>query len=481
MTEENSKNNTQIHKLKVYIYKSLLQYCPFCNERLVPAKLKNKKDKIIDLEMATCKRCNKRFATPIFYITYEKNIILQNPQQANSLIETIKSEEREKKEKEQALKAEKAAAKKAQKAERKAREEALRAEKEARLIAQRDEIKQRAIENMGPMSPHMLNALPLKMRFLDPIYQEWFPVSAFDIDGFSESWIKTNFRNSVYDSLFVIFLIRDNKGKFKCVAISPIYKDISDRENTFSIIHISGKMAQALLNSVKAKQTWFDYNNKHFDVVSAIALKEGDLVKRVGRINLRKLYSGKHENICEVETNHSFDYSNHECVYVYFRLTNTCVRYNHEIETVTAKTTNAKNGESIEVNVFHCLNCDRYFINYEALQEYITRGIFPAFNYSMVRDPSSAMKEASELMLYGYNVREGVLSTDERHSVLSWIIDSGLMTKANIIKDLEFKVRYNGNKVGNEKARMKWQDDIQFVSRYVDDNDKEMKAEFAPR
>ena len=165
-------------------------------------------------------------------------------------------------------------------------------------------------------------------------------------------------------------------------------------------------------------------------------------------------------------------------VLVYFRLTNRCVKYKHEIETVTAKTINARNGQSINVNVFHCKNCDQYFINYEALQKYISKGIYPALSFKITKDIGNSLNEASKLMLYGYRVAEGKISTLERRNVLSWIIDSGLLTKAEIIKDLQFKVRYNGSKAGNEKAKAKWQDDIQFVSRYVRDNSRTINAEF---
>ena len=84
-------------------------------------------------------------------------------------------------------------------------------------------------------------------------------------------------------------------------------------------------------------------------------------------------------------------------------------------------------------------------------------------------------------MLYGYRVADGTLTTQERRAVLSWIIDSGLLTKAEIIKDLQFKVRYNGSKKGNERAKAKWLDDIQFVSQYVMDNKQTINAAFVVR
>ena len=441
MAEEKISRNIPIHKLKVYVHKTLPNYCPFCNGQLVPAKLKTNTGKLKHLDMATCKRCNKRFATPLFYSTYENNIVLENPEQAIPLIEA-----------------------------RNAKLEARKKRREEKEVQKKDKKKTEFAKDQVS-----------KNIILEMIRQEWNSINGFDLGNYSEDWKKINFRPSVFGSLFVMFLVRVDNDKFRCFAISSVYRDVEIIESNTTILHVNSGIAQELLNSIEAKQTHFEYQGKHYNVAGEIALKENDLAKRVGKVNLKKLFSEKHESITETVAERSFDYSKRECVYVYFRLTNTCVRCSHVIETVTTKTINAKTGEPIEVNVFHCLECDRYFINYEALQEYILKDIFPAFNYSIVKDASRNMNEASQLMLYGYNVREGALSGNERQSILSWIIDSGLMTKAEIIKDLQFKVRYNGRKVGNENARMKWQNDIQFISQYVKDNTREIHTEFVSR
>ena len=83
-------------------------------------------------------------------------------------------------------------------------------------------------------------------------------------------------------------------------------------------------------------------------------------------------------------------------------------------------------------------------------------------------------------MMYGYSVREGI-SQQERRRVLEWVIDSGLMSKSEIIRNIQFKVRYNGSKAGNERARQKWLDDIQYVSHYVIGNKREIKPVFVFR
>lgn len=165
-------------------------------------------------------------------------------------------------------------------------------------------------------------------------------------------------------------------------------------------------------------------------------------------------------------------------VYIYFRLNNGCVNNKHIIKSVTAKTINFKNGEFIEVNVFHCVECDKYFINYESLQKYIDKGIYPALHFHLVNCDTQKFKETSALMLYGYNARDGFLSEKERQRILSWIIDLGLLSKAEIIKNLQFKVDYNGKKKENYNAKKKWQEDILFVSKYIKGNVDEINAIF---
>ena len=166
-------------------------------------------------------------------------------------------------------------------------------------------------------------------------------------------------------------------------------------------------------------------------------------------------------------------------VRVYFRLNNKCVQEGHRITSVTAKTTNMKTGIPAEVNVFYCCDCKRYFMNYEALQGYIAKGIYPMFSFTLMEVDASKLKSISELRLYGYHVQEGILKKEERQQLLAWIIDAGLINKADIIKDLQFKIQYNGKKTGNESAKKKWQDDLQFVSHYVKGNSIRIQAKFS--
>lgn len=166
-------------------------------------------------------------------------------------------------------------------------------------------------------------------------------------------------------------------------------------------------------------------------------------------------------------------------VYVYFRLNNICVNDNHNIETITTETTDIRTGLSIEVNVFHCKDCNKFFINHEAVQYYITRGVYPSLKFTMLGESNDRnLRATSALMTYGYNVKDNELTECDRHRILSWIIDAGLLSKEDIIKDLQFKVSYNGKKTGNEKSKKKWKKDIKFISQYIKGNTISMNAIF---
>lgn len=224
-------------------------------------------------------------------------------------------------------------------------------------------------------------------------------------------------------------------------------------------------MGRAVLGSMACDESTFKIAGDQY------RLRYSQVLKQSAYENLVNLY-GESSKKAEVK-----DGSNQH-VYVYFKLNNKCITNSHHIETVTAKTINVKTGAPAAINVFYCADCNKYFINYEALRNYITRGIYPGLRYTLVDNESGGFNEMSDLMVYGYTVKEGMLSETERHNILSWIMDSGLISKADIIRDLQFKVNYNGKKVGNERAKEKWQDDIQFVSHYVKGNTRQIKAFF---
>lgn len=162
---------------------------------------------------------------------------------------------------------------------------------------------------------------------------------------------------------------------------------------------------------------------------------------------------------------------------VYFKLNNYCIRKNHKIQTVTMPVSNIRGCDTKEVNVFYCEQCEKYWINYEAIEELIKKQFYPNFKYRIVNESWEGLKPASELMLYGYNVREGDLSKEQRQNLLKYLIDNNLMSKQKIIQNIETRVEFNGRKRGNENAKQRWKEDIKYVSEYTSDNEKTIHAQ----
>ena len=165
-------------------------------------------------------------------------------------------------------------------------------------------------------------------------------------------------------------------------------------------------------------------------------------------------------------------------VYVYFKLNNPCTVKKHPVENVTMKSKNPLTGKKYQVNGFYCARCKKYYINHEAVKDIIIKKMHPSFLYNLVHDYEGELKPMSLPTMYGYNAKADGPSSAVRHHILRWIVDAGLMSKAQIIKDLQFKISYNGKKTGNMAAKAKWEEDLNFMSSYTADNTREVVANF---
>ena len=228
--------------------------------------------------------------------------------------------------------------------------------------------------------------------------------------------------------------------------------------NNVAVVGAETIMGRTLLECSAKNNKSFKVLGDMYNIIASTAIKE-------------KLYSDTLKKYNRVLDNKSNDLPEEiKVVYVNCQLNNKCVSKNHKVISVTTNVLNIKTGNAVSVKVFYCTDCDKYFINYEALEQYFTRGIHPGFKFCFDDNVSSFLKEMSELRLYGYNVKSGGMTENQRHDLLANIIDAELISKAKIIKDLQFKVNYNGKKAGNEKAKKKWENDILFVSHYVKGN-----------
>ncbi len=77
------------------------------------------------------------------------------------------------------------------------------------------------------------------------------------------------------------------------------------------------------------------------------------------------------------------------------------------------------------------------------------------------------LRDESLLHQFGYNVNQtDNLSSEERQEILSMVMEAGIMAPYEIIRLLEFLISRNGNMIGNELAKWKWERDVEYVYNY---------------
>lgn len=145
-----------------------------------------------------------------------------------------------------------------------------------------------------------------------------------------------------------------------------------------------------------------------------------------------------------------------------------CLRNHHRVEQATAILMD-KSGKDIELNVSHCLECNRFFLDYSTYQHYREKYGTILGNIHMTKngeytDDSFELADESPLRLCGYSVSQKAgLNQAERQTIIESCIRSGAMTKNAVIHLLNWFVDVNGAKKGNELAMRKWADDLDFV------------------
>lgn len=251
-------------------------------------------------------------------------------------------------------------------------------------------------------------------------------------------------------------------------------------------------LAQLCIIAIRKNLDSFSCDDNLYNLVYYIVF-DGDYLKNVHISNriiennnkAHKQKAHKQSNSYQIERNGATRSVNHQKeitspedvteIYVYYKLKNICVTNKHNVISETLLLTNILNEQDIMFNVYHCLDCDEYFINYEVLQNYFSKGVFPDIRYVIMSEEDNQWKSKSTLFMYGYNVKNGNLTENQRQKILSYIIDNNIMTKHEIIRNIQSKVDYNGRKKGNEAAKEKWEKDILFVSRYSTKNQNIVK------
>lgn len=149
-----------------------------------------------------------------------------------------------------------------------------------------------------------------------------------------------------------------------------------------------------------------------------------------------------------------------------------CRRKGHKISSATGILASL-NGEPIKINVNHCENCRKYFIDQSEYEHYRARYGALLGNFSFTSHSSGYsggydnLADKSILKLCGYSVSQvDGLSEQNRHSILANMLDRGIVDKPRMMSYLKFFIRTNQHRANMDLACDKWKDDLEFVRGY---------------
>ena len=160
-----------------------------------------------------------------------------------------------------------------------------------------------------------------------------------------------------------------------------------------------------------------------------------------------------------------------------------CSTHPKAIESVTAYVPVSGDALLKEINIYHCPECKKYYINAE---QYI--GFAKKYGLPNVRlrlkatehiSDFSNLREESILHFIGYNVSENDnLSEDERRKKLLHALNTHAMTKAEIISFLEYLIHRSEGNIRFYNACAKWKRDAEFIRNYALDKQKKIITSF---
>lgn len=151
-----------------------------------------------------------------------------------------------------------------------------------------------------------------------------------------------------------------------------------------------------------------------------------------------------------------------------------CIRDKHNMVCANAHIETAS-GETAILNINCCLNCNRFYISYDEYVRYMEKYKSLLTRIVLVDENGNSsftnnLAAESTLKLCGYTVsQEKGFTSKERANLLANIIHNHIVSKPDVIQHLNWLIRMNGKKVGNDIAKEKWEEDLAFV-RNLDTN-----------
>ncbi len=151
-----------------------------------------------------------------------------------------------------------------------------------------------------------------------------------------------------------------------------------------------------------------------------------------------------------------------------------CRLHAHEIVAERRRYPNIANGY-VNLPVHHCLTCDKVFIGEQTYNVYQTVFFLPEKkalpDLSDTGDDlfSDGLEEQSFLSEYGYTVRKGVLTEQQRHTILINVLSDGY-SYFEVCRTIETAINLHMNNANCADAVKKWRSDLKFIGDYVKEN-----------
>lgn len=158
-----------------------------------------------------------------------------------------------------------------------------------------------------------------------------------------------------------------------------------------------------------------------------------------------------------------------------------CSKQNHKITSVTGVLVSLS-GNPVKLNVNYCADCKIFFIDYSEFKYY--RDIYGVLlgNYFIQENFNSAsgnyknLSVESVLRICGYTVNQkDKLTVEQRHLILSNLMDREIITKPRIMKYLQFFINSSKYRDNMKIANQKWQEDLIWVRKYNIDTQKHFR------
>ena len=151
-----------------------------------------------------------------------------------------------------------------------------------------------------------------------------------------------------------------------------------------------------------------------------------------------------------------------------------CINKEHHLHRIKALVC-VDNGISIKeisVEAMYCTECKQYFISELEYEKLCKKGricsrVITLMEYKKIAEAGfHSWTEKSLLRSYGYTVNAQDNLTDiERHRILSFVIENGIMKVEEIIYFIEWLINRNTGK-DFYNARLKWNRDIEYIRHY---------------